>query len=78
MTVLWQVSGGFGIAIMPNIPFLKNLNLDIIKLKSPVYSRNIYMAKLKNKYLSPAVEQFSKFIIENCDSKEKIETKNIY
>ena len=28
--------------------------------------------------LSPAVEQFSKFIIENCDSKEKIETKNIY
>nr|WP_295777652.1 LysR family transcriptional regulator [uncultured Intestinibacter sp.] len=72
------VSGGFGIAIMPNIPFLKNLNLDIIKLKSPVYSRNIYMAKLKNKYLSPAVEQFSKFIIENCDSKEKIETKNIY
>ena len=37
-----------------------------------------YMAKLKNKYLSPAVEQFSKFIIENCDSKEKIETKNIY
>ena len=36
------VSGGFGIAIMPNIPFLKNLNLDIIKLKSPVYSRNIY------------------------------------
>lgn len=36
------------------------------------------MAKLKNKYLSPAVEQFSKFIIENCDSKEKIETKNIY
>lgn len=63
------VAEGFGIAVMPNIPFLKYFNVDVIKLKSPVYSRNIYMAKLKNKYLSPAVDEFSKFVIKNCNEK---------
>lgn len=63
------VSEGFGIAVMPNIPFLNYFNVDVIKLKSPVYTRNIYMAKLKNKYLSPAVDEFSKFIIKNCNIK---------
>ena len=63
------VAQGFGIAIMPNIPFLKYFDVDVIKLKSPVYTRNIYMAKLKNKYLSPAVDEFSKFVIKNCNVK---------
>ena len=63
------VAQGFGIAIMPNIPFLKYFDVDIIKLKSPAYTRNIYMAKLKNKYLPPAVEKFSKFVIKNCNVK---------
>jgi DNA-binding transcriptional LysR family regulator len=54
---------------MPNIPFLKYFDVDIIKLKSPAYTRNIYMAKLKNKYLPPAVEKFSKFVIKNCNVK---------
>ncbi|MGM9532646.1 LysR family transcriptional regulator [Intestinibacter sp.] len=61
------VAEDFGIAVMPNIPFLKYFNVDVIKLKSPVYSRNIYMAKLKNKYLSPAVDEFSKFVLKNCN-----------
>lgn len=60
------VAENFGIAVMPNIPFLKYFNVDVIKLKSPIYSRNIYMAKLKNKYLSPAVDEFSKFVVKNC------------
>ena len=63
------VAQGFGIAIMPNIPFLKYFDVDIIKLKSPAYTRNIYMAKLKNKYLPPAVEKVSKFVIKNCNVK---------
>ena len=62
------VAENFGIAIMPNIPFLKYFNVDVIKLKSPIYSRNIYMAKLKNKYVSPAVDQFSKFVLKNCNN----------
>ena len=47
----------------------KYFDVDIIKLKSPAYTRNIYMAKLKNKYLPPAVEKFSKFVIKNCNVK---------
>jgi len=61
------VAEDFGIAVMPNIPFLKYFNVDVIKLKSPVYSRNIYMAKLKDKYVSPAVDEFSKFVLKNCN-----------
>ncbi|WP_253288409.1 LysR substrate-binding domain-containing protein [Intestinibacter bartlettii] len=63
------VEKGFGIAVMPNIPFLKYFDVDVIKLKSHVYTRNIYMAKLKNRYLSPAVDEFSKFIIKSCNIK---------
>ncbi|WP_434796915.1 LysR family transcriptional regulator [Terrisporobacter vanillatitrophus] len=57
------VEGNFGIAIIPKIPILDHLDVNIIKIKNPKYNRNIYMAKLKNKYLSPAVNEFVKFVI---------------
>ncbi|WP_419726842.1 LysR family transcriptional regulator [Terrisporobacter petrolearius] len=61
------VEGNFGIAIIPKIPILEHLDVDIIKIKNPKYNRNIYMAKLKNKYLSPAVNEFIKFIINKTN-----------
>lgn len=57
------VEGNFGIAIVPKIPILDYLDVNIIKIKNPQYNRNIYLAKLKNKYLSPAVDEFIKFVI---------------
>lgn len=62
------VEGSFGIAIIPKIPILDHLDVNIIKIKNPQYNRNIYMAKLKNKYLSPAVDEFIKFIINKTKS----------
>lgn len=58
------VEANLGIAIIPNISILNNLNIKIIKIKNQKYNRNIYMAKVKNKYLSPAAQEFSKFIIK--------------
>ncbi|MBN9646473.1 LysR family transcriptional regulator [Terrisporobacter glycolicus] len=61
------VEGNFGIAIIPKIPILDHLDVGIIKIKNPKYNRNIYMAKLKNKYLSPAVNEFIKFVINKTN-----------
>lgn len=58
------VEANLGIAIIPNISILNNLNVKIIKIKNQKYNRNIYMANVKNKYLSPAAQEFSKFIIK--------------
>ena len=58
------VEANFGIGIIPNLPMLKYLDVNIIKIKNIKYIRSIYMAKVKNKYLSPAVHEFIKFIIK--------------
>ncbi|MFQ7119036.1 MAG: hypothetical protein ACLRPW_02710 [Intestinibacter sp.] len=36
------VAQGFGIAIMPNIPFLKYFDVDIIKLKPCIYKEYLH------------------------------------
>lgn len=61
------VEGNFGIGIIPKIPILDHLDVNIIKIKNPKYNRNIYMAKLKNKYLSPAVNEFIKFVVNKTN-----------
>lgn len=58
------VEGNFGIGITPNIPILKYLDVCILKIKNQKNIRNIYMARMKNKYLSPAVHEFTRFVIE--------------
>ncbi|MEG0856061.1 MAG: LysR family transcriptional regulator [Terrisporobacter sp.] len=65
------VEGNFGVGIIPNISILTHLDVNIIKIKNPKYNRNIYMAKVKNRCLSPAAQEFSKFILKNADEKNK-------
>ena len=38
-----------GYVIMPEIPILKNLNVDVLDIENPPYERYIYLAKLKEK-----------------------------
>ncbi|MFR4126416.1 MAG: hypothetical protein ACLT08_01350 [Roseburia inulinivorans] len=42
----------FGIAVMPDIPILKSLNLKTLEISHPVYERSVYLATLKKHYLS--------------------------
>ena len=51
------VAENFGIAVMPEIPILKNLNVDVLDIENPPYERYIYLAKLKEKYLAPVVKR---------------------
>ena len=56
------VSQNFGIAVMPEIPILKNLDVDVLDIESPTYERYIYMAQLKDKYLAPVTHKFAEFV----------------
>lgn len=55
------VSHEFGISIVANIPLLKQFDVKIIPISNLNYSRYIYLAYLKNKFLPPAVKNFINF-----------------
>ena len=59
------VSHGFGIAVIPNMPFLETLNLKVLKLTHPDSTRLLYLATKKNTYLTPATKSFKQFVIKN-------------
>jgi DNA-binding transcriptional LysR family regulator len=57
------VESGFGIAVMPDIPMLDMMEVSVIPIKEPKIKRYIYMAKMRNKYLSPVVQSFAKYVL---------------
>lgn len=57
------VSINYGIAVVPNIFALKYFNVKILSITNPIHERYIYLATMKNKYLTPAVSGFKNFVI---------------
>jgi DNA-binding transcriptional LysR family regulator len=57
------VTMNLGIAILPKMPYLKTLNLKILKIINPISKRFIYIANIKNKSRSSAVNLFHSFVI---------------
>lgn len=55
------VSHNFGIAIVENIPLIKQFYVKSIPISNPKYKRHIYLAYVKNKFLPPAVRKFINF-----------------
>lgn len=62
------VANGFGICIAPNIPILQSLDVKVLPLVSPSWQRNFYMATLRGVYLTPVVENFKKFVLDQTSS----------
>lgn len=58
------VAENFGIAVMPEIPILKQLKVKVLDIESPTYERYIYMAQRKGKYMAPTTLQFIQFVKE--------------
>lgn len=56
------VAQNFGIAIMPDIPILRNLNIEVLELRSPQLKRQIYMAVSKENYQTPIVKKFVEYV----------------
>ena len=60
----------YGIAVIPQISSLKYYNVKALPIINPTHERFIYLAVLKNKYLTPSVNLFKKYSIEY--SKDKV------
>ncbi|WP_211746463.1 LysR family transcriptional regulator [Paenibacillus sp. Marseille-Q4541] len=60
------VTVNYGIGIMPRISTLKHFDVKVLPISNPSYQRYIYMATVKNRYLSPAAVQFRDFVIGYC------------
>ena len=58
------VASGFGVSIVAEAPALKHAKVKKLHIKSPEYSRIIYLAYRKNKYFPPAVQNFISYIKE--------------
>lgn len=55
----------YGIAVVPKISSLKYYNVKVLPIVNPSHERFIYLATLKNRYLTPSVNLFKKYIIDN-------------
>ena len=58
------VSINYGIAIIPRIWLLDHYDVKILPIRSPLHERFIYIASMKNKYLSPPIHLFRDFAIK--------------
>ncbi|MDR4947888.1 LysR family transcriptional regulator [Neobacillus cucumis] len=63
------VSMNYGIALLPDIWMLKHFNVKVLPIINPPYERYIYLASVKNKYLSPVVHLFRDFAKQYCKVK---------
>ncbi len=63
--VLGLVAVDYGIAIIPNISLIKNFDVKVLHINNPIIKRYIYLASVKNKYISPSADQFRNYILKN-------------
>lgn len=61
------VSIDYGISIVPNIWIMKHFDIKIISIRNLKPKRFIYIASMKNKYLSPATNLFKEFAINSSN-----------
>ena len=59
------VANGFGIAVVPYMDILEKMSVEIFEIESPEYERSFYMVNDNSTYMSPVVETFRDFVIEN-------------
>lgn len=57
------VAINYGIAVVPKVWVLNHFDIKTIKITNPPHKRFIYMAYIKNKYLSPTVHLFKDFAV---------------
>ena len=56
------IAQNFGIGIMPDIPVLRTVNVDVLRLSLPKHRRYVYMASCQEHFHPPAVEKFIKYV----------------
>ncbi len=56
------VAQNFGIAVMPEIPVLKTLDVDVLELRNQHEKRYVYMARNRGQYEPPLVRRFEEYV----------------
>lgn len=59
----------YGIAVLPRLSSLKYYNVKVLPITNPKHERFIYLATLKNRYLTPSVNLFKKYSLEYSKDK---------
>ena len=57
------VSAGFGVAVVPYMDMLQKLDISLLKISSPPYSRNFFMIQDDAVFLPPAAQRFRSFVL---------------
>ena len=63
-SIFGLVEINYGVSVVPNISSLKHYNIKALPIINPKHERYIYVATLKNRYLTPSVNYFKKYTIE--------------
>ena len=56
------VARNFGIAVMPEIPILKMLDVDVLRIRNQHERRYVYMARNREQYEPPLVQRFEEYV----------------
>lgn len=56
------VAQNFGIAVMPEIPVLKMLDVDVLRIRNQHEKRYVYMARNREQYEPPLVRRFEEYV----------------
>lgn len=56
------VAQNFGIAVVPNMPILKFMDVKALQITAPSWERNFYLAFMKYRYMPPVVSDLKDYI----------------
>lgn len=66
----------FGIALVPNLQVIDQHNIKKIKIKNKIPERNIYIATLKYRFLTPSIHLLLNYVLYNSFDIKKIKNEN--
>lgn len=59
------VASKLGISIIPQIPALDESKISILKIRTPICQRIIYLSWIENRFMPPSVVKFKDYVVEN-------------
>lgn len=59
------VAQGFGIAVVPYMELLHQLQVEILQIANPIWERNFYIVSDDRSFLAPAAQHFRSYVLEH-------------
>ena len=68
LNFFYELTSNYGIAIIPRIPFLEQFNVKILPITNPKHERYIYLASVRNQYVTPSITAFKNFLLSHSQT----------